>query len=189
MLASFSVLLSRYSQQTDLCINTPIANRNRLEIEELIGFFVNTLVLRADLSGEPSFVQLLMQLNSTVLEAQNHQDLPFEQLVNLLQPDRSLSYSPLFQVLFTLDTSTTRSATTLPGLSISGIEGEGSIPKFDLSLSYQRTVNGIVEMCINSTIDLFDATIIARMAQHYLNLLLTDARTASTIGLLDLPLY
>ncbi|WP_254786652.1 condensation domain-containing protein, partial [Methylomonas sp. LWB] len=96
LLAVFKLLLSRYSGQTDLCVGIPVANRNRREIEDLIGFFVNTLVLRSDLSANPTFAELLEQIRATVLDAQNHQDLPFEKLVEALQPVRDPSRSPLF---------------------------------------------------------------------------------------------
>src|SRR5690606_10458670 len=101
---AFQILLLRYSGQTDLCVGTPIANRNRSEVEPLIGLFVNTLVLRTDLSGNPPFLELLGRVKETVLGAQSHQDLPFEKLVDELQPMRALSHTPLFQVLFALQT-------------------------------------------------------------------------------------
>jgi Condensation domain. len=97
LLASFKVLLFRYSHQQDLSIGTPIANRNRLEIEDLIGFFVNTLVLRSDLSGDPQFNVLLDQIRQTVMDAQSHQDLPFEQVVEALQPERNMSSTLYFR--------------------------------------------------------------------------------------------
>ena len=100
LLASFQALLYRYSGQADIRVGVPIANRNRVETERLIGFFVNTQVLKADLDGRMGFDELLAQARQRALEAQAHQDLPFEQLVEALQPERSPSHNPLFQVLF-----------------------------------------------------------------------------------------
>ena len=171
MLTAFSILLSRHSQQTDICIGTPIANRQRLEIEELIGFFVNTLVLRVDLSDKPSFNDLITQVNKTVLEAQSHQDLPFEQLVTILAPERSMGYSPLFQVIFTLQNSVTQQIEPIQGLAISGVESEGTTAKFDLSLHINQEETGILTCTFEYNTDLFEVETISRLAGHYLNLL------------------
>ena len=103
LLAAFQTLVSRYSGQEDITVGSPIAGRNRMELEGLIGFFVNTLVLRGDLSGNPTFRELLRRVKEVTLGAYGHQDLPFEKLVEELQPERNLSYSPLCQVTFTLD--------------------------------------------------------------------------------------
>jgi non-ribosomal peptide synthetase component F len=102
LLAAFQTLLYRYTGQEDIVVGSPIANRNRREIEGLIGFFVNTLVLRSNFTGNPTFRELLAQVRQVALEAYEHQDLPFEKLVEELKPERSLSYSPLFQVMFVL---------------------------------------------------------------------------------------
>ena len=171
MLTAFSILLSRHSQQTDICIGTPIANRQRLEIEELIGFFVNTLVLRVDLSDSPSFNTLLTQVNKTVLEAQSHQDLPFEQLVTILAPERSMGHSPLFQVMFTLQNSVTRQIESIQGMTIGGVESEGTTAKFDLSLHINQEETGILTCSFEYNTDLFELETITRLADHYLNLL------------------
>ena len=114
MLAAFNVLLYRYTGQKDILIGTPIANRNRAEIEGLIGFFVNTLVLRAKIESDESFLSLLRQLRSTTLDAYAHQDLPFEKLVQELQPERDMSRSPLFQVMLVLQNAP-QQAFELPG--------------------------------------------------------------------------
>jgi amino acid adenylation domain-containing protein len=170
LLAAFNVLLFRYSHQQDLCIGTPVANRNRLELEGLIGFFVNTLVLRTDLSGGPSFIDLLSRVRRTVLEAQNHQDLPFEQLVEVLQPERNMSHSPLFQVMFTLQNAV-RHSPELSGLGISAVEKESCIAKFDLTLHIHEQKSGLLNGIIEYNTDLFDYDTIARLAEHYLILL------------------
>src|SRR6185503_10427280 len=102
LLATFDVLLSRYSGQKDFCVGSAIANRNREEIEKLIVFFVNTLVLRADLTGNPTVRELLLRVRDVALDAYAHQDVPFEKLVEELQPVRALGHSPLFQVMFLL---------------------------------------------------------------------------------------
>ena len=102
LLAAFYVLLSRYTGQQDIVVGTPITNRTHAETEGLIGFFMNTLALRGDLSDDPTFRELLTRVRATALGAYAHQDLPFEKLVEELQPERSMSHSPLFQVVFTL---------------------------------------------------------------------------------------
>lgn len=186
LLAAFNVLLFRYSHQQDLCIGTPIANRNRLETEGLIGFFVNTLVLRADLSGDPSFKTLLNQIRDTVLDAQSHQDLPFEQLVEVLQPERNMSYSPLFQVMFTLQ-NTVRHSPELSGLDITAVEKEGSIAKFDLTLHIQEEEAGVLNGMIEYNTDLFEHGTIARLAGHYL-ILLQGIVDCPEMRLTELPL-
>jgi len=163
--AAFQTLLYRYSGQDDIVVGTPVANRNRQEIEGLIGFFVNTLALRTDLSGHPTFEQLLARVREVALGAYTHQDLPFEQLVEALQPERSLSYTPLFQVMFTLDDAIVASM-KLPELTVSSFSFETGTAKFDLTLSIENTADrlrGVWEY--NS--DLFDAPSIERMTQHF----------------------
>ena len=101
-MATFQILLACYSRQNDISVGTPLTGRRRLETENLIGFFVNTVVLRTKLSGELSFLDVLRRVREVVLDAQSHQDLPFERLVEELQPERTLSHGPLFQVMFVL---------------------------------------------------------------------------------------
>lgn len=170
LLAVFNVLLFRYSHQQDVCVGTPVANRNKLDIEGLIGFFVNTLVLRTDLSGDPLFNELLAQVKSTVLDAQNHQDLPFEQVVDVLKPERSRSHNPLFQVWFTLQNTMQQSA-EMPGLSIGSVEGENTVSKFDLALHLQEQETGLLTGVFEYNTDLFEQNTIVRLADHYLTLL------------------
>lgn len=117
LLAGFQVLLSRYSNQEDIVVGSPIANRNRSEIEEVIGFFANTLALRTRTPGDATFEAVLKQVKETALGAYAHQDLPFEKLVEELQPDRNLSHNPLFQVLFSLQNAP-RQAFELSGLKL-----------------------------------------------------------------------
>lgn len=133
LLAAFKTLLHRYTGQHDILVGSPIANRNRAEIEGLIGFFVNTLVLRTNIAGNPTFRELLHQVRKTTWEAYDHQDLPFEKLVEELQPERDLSYSPLFQVKFMLENAP-KEDLNLPGLTLSSIRQENPTAKLDLSL-------------------------------------------------------
>jgi amino acid adenylation domain-containing protein len=169
LLAGWSTLLSRLSGQTDIVIGTPVANRQRAEIEPLIGFFVNTLALRVDLTNDPSVVDLLAQVRATMLDAHAHQDLPFEQVVEALQPERSLSHSPLFQALLTLN-NTSADALTLPGLTLSTIEHAQQAAQFDLSLSLIETPDGLTGDLVYAT-DLFDRTTMQRMLGHWTTLL------------------
>jgi amino acid adenylation domain-containing protein len=165
LLAGFKILLYRYTGQGDIVIGSPVANRNRVEIEELIGFFVNTLVLRTDLSGNPTFRQLLGRVSEECLGAYAHQDLPFEKLVEELQPERTLSHSPLFQVMFILQ-NTPRSALELSGLTLNPLEVDSGAAKFDLTLSMVEETEGLHGELEYDT-DLFDAATIERMAGHF----------------------
>jgi Non-ribosomal peptide synthetase modules and related proteins len=133
LLGAFMALLARYSGQEDIVVGSPIANRNRSETEALIGFFVNTLVLRVDLSGNPPFEELLGRVRQVALAAYAHQEVPFERVVEALQPQRSLSHSPLFQVMFVLQ-NVPFEALELPGLSLSPLALESVTAKFDLTL-------------------------------------------------------
>ncbi|MCF5655210.1 amino acid adenylation domain-containing protein [Pseudomonas poae] len=172
LLASFQTLLYRYSGQSDIRIGVPVANRNRLETERLIGFFVNTQVLKADLDGQMSFAQLLQQTKTRALEAQAHQDLPFEQLVVALQPERSLSQNPLFQVMFNHQTDAQRGheARQLPGLRVAELDWDSQTTHFDLSLDTHESADGLWAAFTYAT-DLFDGTTIERLAQHWQHLL------------------
>ena len=144
LLGAFQVLLGKYGGGEDVVVGSPIAGRTRGEVEELIGFFVNTLVLRTDLSGDPSFREVLGRVRDVTLGAYEHQELPFESLVAELQPERSLSHSPLFQVMFTLQNAGGGGAgSALPGLSAGGVDAELESAKFDLSLSLAATARGL----------------------------------------------
>lgn len=165
LLAAFKTLLYRYTGQNDILVGSPIANRNRSEIEGLIGFFVNTLVMRTNLGGRPSFREILSRVRNVALAAYAHQDLPFERLVNELQLERDLSHTPLFQVMFEFG-NTPISALALPGLTLSLLETKSSTAKFDLSLSMRETEQGLIGSLEYNT-DLFDAGTIARMLGHF----------------------
>jgi amino acid adenylation domain-containing protein len=183
--AAFNVLLARHANQMDICIGTPIANRNRADIEDLIGCFVNTLVLRTQVELARDFHTLLQQVHQHTLDAYAHQDVPFEQLVEVLQPERNPSYSPLFQVMLALQ-NTPMNEFALPGLSMSLVEHEKVTAKFDLSLILMGSQDGLRGYFEYST-DLFDACTIERMAGHFIRLLqaiVTDPSAA--VG--DLPM-
>ncbi|MEH1940522.1 MAG: condensation domain-containing protein [Nostoc sp.] len=169
LLAAFNTLLYRYTNQEDILIGSPIANRNRSEIEQLIGFFVNTLVLRSNLSNNPSFRYLLQRVKEVTLDAYTHQDLPFEKLVAELKLERNLNHTPLFQVWFVLQNTPTYNL-ELPGLKLSFLEVESVMVKHDLKLDLAETPEGIKGFFEYKT-DLFDATTIARMAELFIKLL------------------
>ncbi|MGX5797714.1 condensation domain-containing protein, partial [Pseudomonas sp. E2-15] len=186
LLASFQAFLFRYSGQQDIRVGVPIANRNRVETELLIGFFVNTQVLKADIDGQMSFAQLLQHTKQRALEAQAHQDLPFEQLVEALQPERSLSHNPLFQVMFNHQSKVQATEQQLPGLRVANLEWGTQTAQFDLSLDTQETDDGIWASLTYAT-DLFDAATAGRMARHWLSLLQAGVADV-TQHLQDLPM-
>jgi amino acid adenylation domain-containing protein len=169
LLAAFQTLLSRYCGQDDIAIGTPIAGRTRQEIEGLIGFFVNTLVLRADLSNNPSFRQLLARVRQVALDAYDHQEIPFEKLVEELNPDRSLTTSPLFQVMFILQNAG-ESSLHFEGLHSTPIRTHSDVAKFDLTLTMSER-HGSLRASLNYNTDLFDAATIERMLGHFQTLL------------------
>ena len=169
LLAAFTTLLYRYTGQTDILVGSPIANRNRREIEGLIGFFVNTLVLRLNLDNDLSFQDLLTRVREVSLAAYAHQDLPFEMLVETLQPQRDLSHTPLFQVMFVLQNAPIADL-ELAGLKISPLSTENTTAKFDLTLSMENIEEGLVGVWEYNT-DLFDDSTIERMSGHFVTLL------------------
>ncbi len=168
LLAAFKTLLYRYTSQTDLLVGTPIANRNQADLEPPMDLFVNTLVLRTDLSGNPTFCELLKQVTKVTLGAYAHQDLPFEKLVEELQPERNLSYSPLFQVMFALQTTPSQ------------------LPQLDLILEIIEEQDGLKALFTYNT-DLFDVATISQMTGHF-QTLLEGIVAAPKQRLLDLPL-
>ncbi|MEN8642399.1 amino acid adenylation domain-containing protein, partial [Pseudomonas sichuanensis] len=173
LLAAYQTLLFRSSGQPRIRVGVPIANRNRLETERLIGFFVNTQVLQADLRGEDSFLDLLAQVRQATLAAQDHQDLPFEQLVDALQPERSLSYSPLFQVMFNHQAEHAGAAQApraLAGLEVRSLGWSGDDAQFDLTLSTHESPGQLAASFTYAT-DLFEAASVQRLAGHWLGLL------------------
>jgi alpha-ketoglutarate-dependent taurine dioxygenase len=170
LLTAFQTLLHRYTGQEEFVVGTTIANRNRHEVEGLIGFFVNTLVLRADMRGEPSFRELLVRVRETCLGAYAHQDVPFEQLVEILLPERSGSGVPLFRVMFGLQNAPT-AVLELQGVTLSPIEIEEKTSAFDLTLNLIDTGKGAIGGAMRYSTDLFDASTVGRMFGHFETLL------------------
>ena len=169
LLAGYQALLSRYSGQEDISVGSALANRTRAETEALIGFFINTLVFRTDLSGDPSFRELLRRVREVALGAYAHQDAPFEMLVDALQPERDLSHSPLFQAAFSLQ-NIPMQARQLPGLTVAPVELESGVAQFDLLLTMEER-GEIISGNMDYNADLFDASTIERMMGHYQRLL------------------
>jgi amino acid adenylation domain-containing protein len=185
LLAAFKTLLFRYSGQDDILVGVPVANRNRPELERLIGFFVNNLVLRTDLSGNPTFQELLRRVREVALGAYSHQDLPFEKLVEELQPARDMSHTPLFQVMFGFQ-SVRRQTTELPGVTLTSVPLESETARFDLFLSLVEdgdSIRGVLEY----NTDIFESDTITLMLGHYQNLLEGVALNPKQ-RLLDLPM-
>ncbi len=169
LLAAFAVLLGRYSGQEDMVIGTPIANRTRAETEGVMGFFVNTLALRMHLFENLSVRELLRQVREVALEAYDHQDLPFERLVDALHPQRNLRQTPLFQVMFVLQHAVT-AALDLPGVRVESLPVESGSTRFDLTLTMQESEQKVLGVLEYNT-DLFEPATIERMAGHLCTLL------------------
>jgi len=168
-LAAFQTLLFRYTGQEDIVVGTPIAGRNRVEIENLIGFFVNTLALRTNVSDNPTFRQLLGRVREIALGAYAHQDLPFEKLVEELNPERNASHSPIFQVMFGMQNAP-RETPSLSGLTITRVTLPSMTAKFDLTLFLSESA-GALNCWLEYNTDLFDESTIARMLSHFERLL------------------
>jgi len=184
LLAAFATLLSRYTGQEDI-VGSPVANRNREETERLIGFFVNTLVLRTDLSGNPAFTELLAKIKQITLGAYAHQDMPFSRLVEALQPERDMSHTPLFQVMFVLQNMPLGKLEGA-GAKVEVMETETLAAQFDLILEISETPSGLKGMFTYNT-DLFDSDRIRRMVGHFETLLKNiAANPESLISELDI---
>lgn len=165
LLAGFRVLLSRYTGQQDIVVGTPVAGRSRIETEGLIGFFVNTLVLRSELIGDPTFREVVRKEREAVTGATAHQDLPFEKLVEELQPNRNLSHTPLFQVMFALQNNSSE-VLSLPGLELSRVEATTGTSKFDLLLTVIEDKHKLFGS-LEYNKDLFEEETVRRMLRHY----------------------
>jgi aspartate racemase len=170
LLAAFQVLLYRYSGQEDIVVGTPVAGRNRAELEPLIGFFVNTLALRTQVSGELTFTELVERVKRVCLGAYAHQDIPFEKLVEELQPERDLSHTPLFQVMMVLQ-NTPAAVMRLGELELQEFEVESGTAKFDLTLTVREEEGQGLRVSLEYSTDLFDAETVEQMARHYERLL------------------
>ena len=174
-LAGFQALLGRYTGQREISVGTAIANRNREETEGLIGFFVNTLVMRTDVSGEPSFAELVRRVKGVALGAYGHQDLPFEKLVEEIQPERSMSRNPLVQVMLTVQNAPWKGVQLPAGMTILG--GEVPTTRFDLEVHLWEMGEQVVVRFIYSR-DLFDEETVERMMRHYERVLEAGVRNA-----------
>jgi hypothetical protein len=178
VLAAYALLLSRYSNQQDLVIGSPIANRRSSMTEPLIGFFANMLALRVDLSGKPSFGELLARVKRVALDAYSRQEIPFEQVVDALALERDLSRTPVFQVVFAYEKAQP-DALNFPGLVTTPVQVESHTSKFDLTLHVEDADDGLAG-AIEYNLDLFDGSTIERMAGHFRTLL--DAVVAAPTG-------
>jgi len=191
LLAVLQVLLYRYTGQEDITVGTPVANRQRVDTESLIGFFVNTLVLRTNLEGNPTFREILGRVRPMVLQAQAHQELPFERLVEELRLERDLSRTPLFQTAFSMQSlqSMPTGSLQVPGLTMSSWSVDSGTAQFDLTLFVTETEQSLTASLVYNT-DLFDAGTIARLAGHFRTLLEGIVATQESPGqrLSSLPL-
>jgi amino acid adenylation domain-containing protein len=185
LLAAFQTLLFRYSGQEDITVGAPVAGRTNIETENLIGSFVNTLALRADLAGNPSFREFLSRVREAVLGAFSHQDLPFEKLVEELNPERGLNRTPLFQVMFAFQNTPTPD-TLASELELTPLRLKSPTAKFDLTLEVEEQTEGLV-VTIEYSTDLFAPETIARMLAHF-QTLVTGAVTDPLQRIADLPL-
>jgi amino acid adenylation domain-containing protein len=179
VLAAFKVLLARYAGQADVVVGTPVAGRNRPELEELIGLFANTLALRTDLGGDPAFGEAVVRVRDTVVAAQAHQDLPFDRVVDALRDEAAdPRRNPLFDVMFTYVLEV-RDEARLPGVSLTGVEMEGAATKFDLSLHVTESADALA-CALEYRTDLYERATMERMADHFARLLRAAAAAPET---------
>ncbi|MFC5323435.1 amino acid adenylation domain-containing protein, partial [Bradyrhizobium oligotrophicum] len=169
LLAAFKALMMRWSGQSDVVVGTPIAGRVRAEVDDLIGFFVNLLALRTDLQGDPSFRELVQRVKSTALGAYEHQDLPFEKVVDALQPTRDLSRQPIFQTVFVLQ-DVSLEQMTLPGLQVERFDEGANAVRFDIEMAMTEVGGRLAGSLLYAT-DLFDAATMQRLASQFIELL------------------
>ncbi|WP_126651527.1 non-ribosomal peptide synthetase [Chryseobacterium aureum] len=181
LLGAFKVLLSRYSGQEDICVGTPVANRTRKELEGMIGFFVNTLALRSQVAGEKSFRDFLQDIRHTTLEAYDHQQVPFEKVVERVARTRDMSVTPLFQVMFVLQNTPDSVEIELDGLSLRNYESqEQQTSKFDLTITIEESASGF-SVNMNYCKDLFREETIRSMFIHYQELLQSIVASPATL--------
>jgi amino acid adenylation domain-containing protein/non-ribosomal peptide synthase protein (TIGR01720 family) len=185
LLAAFEVLLYRYSRQETFLIGTPISGRTKPEMEQLIGFFSNTLVLRAELNGNPTFHEVLERVRTDALASYAYQDLPFEHLVETLQPERDLSRMPLVQVMFVFDNAPIPTL-ELPHVTIQPLVAESGTSKFDLTLAITEDNEGL-ELAVEYSTDLFEAETIRYMLDHY-QIILRAALANPDVHVAEMPL-
>ncbi len=185
LLTAFNALLHRYTGQDDLLLGIPIANRNRLETENLIGFFLNMVVQRTDLAGDPAFRELLARVSEGFLGSTPHQEVPFEKLVEDLHPERDLSRTPIFQVQFSLQNTPTQ-ALDLPGVSLKLLENHNRTTKFDFTVFLFDLPEGLTTT-LEYNVDLYDESTIDRLLRHW-ETLLTGSVAAPGLRLADLPM-
>ncbi|HUN44157.1 MAG TPA: amino acid adenylation domain-containing protein [Acetobacteraceae bacterium] len=178
LLTGFSALLARYSGQSEVVVGTPVANRNRAQLEPLIGFFVNTLALRVELADDPGLADLAARIKEVVLDAFSNQDIPFEDLVEKLRPERSLGYTPIFQVMLVLQNAPIGEL-SLPRLTISSLDMPRETAKFDVTVLVEDDGDSLA-VAFEYSADLFDHDTIVRMAGHFENLLDAMARSPDT---------
>uniref|UniRef100_UPI00339D775B condensation domain-containing protein n=1 Tax=Cupriavidus necator TaxID=106590 RepID=UPI00339D775B len=189
LLAGYHALLYRYTGSRDICVGVPVAGRNRIETERVVGLFVNTQIVRGRLDGRAPLSALLEAIREAVLGAQAHQDLPFEQLVEALQPERSMSYHPLFQVVHNHRRGDRAVRVALPGLELESAPVGERTTALELTLDTREDTDGRIHACFHYAAELFDADTVARLARHYVRLLCqlaeAPAQALDAVDLLD----